>query len=218
MEKTLSKHALLIFAKYPEPGKVKTRLAKTIGPQAAAEVYKGFLKTLYGAHRGRGYDLVVAHAPAEKEEAFKQWLLKKDTKTQWFAQSGKTLGSRMKQAFSYYLRRYDRVTLIGSDLPNLERSVIEYSAKALETADVVLGPTEDGGYYLIALKTSHDIFDGIEWSSPKVFRQQVNNIKRLGLSVTHLKMRFDIDTEEDLERWREKDDRSPDRADTNILT
>lgn len=204
----MKKNVLILFAKYPEAGQVKTRLAKELGGEKAAHLYKRFLFDLCEAHQKKDYDLIIAFSPKTKEEAFKN-LLRAYVLNEFYAQEGDDLGERMYSAFKAMCHselrprddRYEKVVLIGSDLPDLGEDIVQQAFQTLNETDVVLGPTYDGGYYLIGMKRAFDIFQGISWSSPAVLKEQLGRIDEKKLSYRLLAVRRDIDTMEDLEAY-----------------
>lgn len=193
------KNALILFAKYPKPGQVKTRLAKKVGEEKAAHVYQRFLFELCEAHQKKDYDLIIAFSPSGKEKAFRG-LLKPyvSDETRFYAQEGDGLGERMYCAFKAH-KKYEKMVLIGSDLSDLKEATVQEAFRLLDQTDVVLGPACDGGYYLIGMKKAFDIFQGISWSTSSVLKEQLKNIREKKLSYHLLAVRRDIDTMEDLE-------------------
>ncbi|HYC21668.1 MAG TPA: TIGR04282 family arsenosugar biosynthesis glycosyltransferase [Candidatus Bathyarchaeia archaeon] len=190
---------LLIFARYPAPGAVKTRLARTIGAEAAAALYGAFLADL--ARRfGRGRMAVRwLVAPPDPGLAALLGLRRASCREQ----SGEDLGARMHEAFrSMRKAGWRRVAIIGSDSPQIPLATVERAFALLDGADLVLGPAEDGGYYLIAMREPHDVFAGIEWGSRSVLRATRARALRLGLRVAELEPSFDVDRKADLERLR----------------
>lgn len=182
---------LIIFARNPVKGSVKTRLAVHIGAEAALEIYLQLLK-----HVGE----VTKEIQAAKEVHFSEaiplagpW---NDYKRK--LQKGVGLGERMEQAFKEgFLKGYRQIVLIGSDLPELTREDLKQAFEALDTNEYVLGPATDGGYYLIGMKSlNSELFRQITWGSSTVLRQTIEKIKNKPLSL--LEKRRDLDTYEDL--------------------
>jgi len=198
-----SRNALIIFSKYPEPGRVKTRLAETIGDRKACDLYATFLEDLVQTHANQSYDLIMSYAPHSAETSFESLKLFESYETKFELQHGKTLGERMQHVFKKCLKEYEKIIIIGSDLPDLEVETIKEAFTWLSSVDVVLGPSVDGGYYLIGLKAPHDIFKNIAWSTGAVWDEQMREIKHKSLTHAALKERFDVDTFEDLEKLRD---------------
>lgn len=209
-------NVLIIFLKYPEPGKVKTRLARVIGNEKACEVYtrlaEGILKNISSKKPGR-YDLSIFYAPADKGNEIRSWLkpvLNDDSETgiQYIPQEGDDLGERMSNAFHRVLRAKEytkaypcNAVIIGTDCPGIDIALIESAFGILHEKDVVIGPSEDGGYYLLGMsRFIPDLFKDIAWSTDRVFSQTIKRIQKNDLSCDLLKVLIDIDTPEDLYR------------------
>ncbi|CAL2092610.1 conserved protein of unknown function [Tenacibaculum sp. 190524A02b] len=190
----MSKNLLLIFTRNPELGKVKTRLAKTIGDEAALAIYKFLLNhtktvTTFGA-----FDKAVYYSVKVRENDI--W----DTNTYLkFPQQGSNLGERMKNAFQdAFDNNYDKVVIIGSDLYDLKAHHIEEAFEKLSTNDVVIGPAEDGGYYLLGLKKVHtNIFENKAWGTETVRKDTLNDLQNVSLHL--LEPLNDIDVFEDIQ-------------------
>jgi rSAM/selenodomain-associated transferase 1 len=157
---------LVVFVKDPIPGRVKTRLTPRITPDEAAKLYKAFtLDIISNARklkRNSVNNVTVAYTPIGAEKAFRK-LAKQPTN--FLPQKGKNLGERMKNAFKQsFAEGAKRVVIIGTDSPTLPVSYIQKAFDILKKIPVVIGPTFDGGYYLIGLSgLNDDIFDGIGW-------------------------------------------------------
>lgn len=200
---TSSKNLLLMFAKYPEPGKVKTRLAKSIGNEQAALVQKKFIQEIVAEHNtnnSAGYDFMICYAPILAKSPFSKLF----PSVAFSPQSAGDLGDRLFNAFTHRLKEYDKMVVIGADLPDLTQTDINEAFNALENNDVVFGPTDDGGYYLVALKQAHPIFDNIEWSTEVVLQQSLQLVEKKGLKYHLLRKRQDIDTIKEFEPIKEK--------------
>jgi rSAM/selenodomain-associated transferase 1 len=190
---------LVVFARCPVAGQVKTRLAARIGDEPAAALYEAFLRDLVLRFRGAPFAVRWAVAPPEDGFADRFGL----PASACFEQSGADLGARMHSAFREALAAgARRCVVIGSDMPQLRVEVVEEAFERLATTDLVLGPAEDGGYYLIALREAHDVFHGVAWSSAAVLDETLRRADALGLSVGLLERGFDVDEPEDIERLR----------------
>lgn len=190
---------LLFFIKDPEKGKVKTRLASTVGGEMAMRLYKRFLlETLATLNKGT-FLFYLCFYPADALEELRGWL---GEEYLYIPQRGEDLGERMKNGITEALAmNFKRVVLIGSDIPGLPLEFIEEAFQSLEEKDAVIGPSLDGGYYLIGFKDkkfSPRAFKGIPWSTERVFEETMKILKREGLTVHTLQPRRDIDTIEDL--------------------
>jgi rSAM/selenodomain-associated transferase 1 len=193
---------LLVFVKDPRPGAAKTRLIPALGPDAAAELYRALAEEEVGrtAPRGREYDRLFCFAPAEARSSLEAWFPGET----FVAQEGADLGARMARAFEEAFRRgAARVAIIGTDVPGVTRDTVLAAFRALEASDVVLGPTHDGGYYLLALKRPQPaLFADIAWSTPAVLPATEERARGQGLVVRRLEALRDIDTREDVRAER----------------
>ncbi len=188
---------LLIFAKYPEPGRVKTRLAGAIGFEAAAYRYQEMIETVMRetSPANDEYRRVLWFDPPERENDFRGWFPEVGMRPQCDGD----LGRRMLTSFKESLASEDlalpvRAILIGTDCVEIDRSLVCDAFDRLENADLVLGPATDGGYYLIGMKKAHPfLFEEIPWSTEKVFGLTVEKAKRGHLKVELLKTLSDVD-------------------------
>ena len=191
--------AIIVFARSPEPGRVKTRLVPLLGAEGAASLHvqlvQRTLQTALAAGLG-GVDLYCA--PGIKDPFFGG--MKKRFGIRLREQGRGNLGERMYRA----LRRNPCAILIGSDCPALRPADLRAAARALQGgADAVLSPAEDGGYALIGVRrASRDLFAGIEWGSARVLAQTRRRLKRLRWQWTELRTVWDVDRPEDVARLR----------------
>ena len=183
---------LIVFVKNIKLGKVKTRLAKTIGDDAAFEVYKKLVSITEKAST----DIDI-----EKRIYFSQSIVE----SQWeglskHVQHGADLGERMKNAFQQaFSDGYSKVILIGSDLPDMNADVLKDAFSELENKDVVIGPAEDGGYYLVGMqKEDFYIFDDMPWRQSDLLLETKAKLDKNRANYAMLTTMNDIDTEEDL--------------------
>ncbi len=192
--------ALILFIKYPEAGNVKTRLGAEVGFELAAELYRLFIQQTFELVQNCSAQKVfVAFEPADREAEFSEFIPKQFAV---FPQKGKNLGERMLNAFQYaFARGYKNVAILGSDSPTLPLKNIDEAFEKLSKSDLVLGPAEDGGYYLIGLTQTHpDLFDNIEWSSGSVMQTTLDRAEKLRLQCKLLSVWYDVDTKETLIR------------------
>jgi uncharacterized protein len=199
----MSDTALAIVARYPEAGRTKTRLARAIGNEEAAELYRSFLTDLARRFAGATLDLHWAFTPPEVDyQTFAATLA--PSLAQYmacFPQQGDDFGTRLHNVFKWTAaRRYPSTVLIGSDSPHISREIVAKAREALGEADVVLGPAEDGGYYLLAMREPYDVFSGIPMSTSVVLQMTIEMAERQGLSVRLLEPLFDVDELPDLQR------------------
>lgn len=189
------KNELLIFAKYPEPGKVKTRLARTVGPVEAAVRYRGMIDAVMQKTQTTNgeYHRILCFDPPERGDDFRKWFSSLEMRPQ----CGGDLGKRMIVAFQESLANgAGRAVLIGTDCVEVDRSLLSDAFDRLEKADLVLGPAKDGGYYLIGMKAVHpSLFEGIPWSTEKVLEETLDKAGRSRLKVELLKTLSDLDEE-----------------------
>jgi len=192
--------ALILFLKYPEPGKVKTRLGAELGFELAAKLYELFIKQTFElAQNCSARQIFVAYEPLDRKDEFAEFVPKKFA---IFPQEGKNLGERMLNAFQdAFARGYKNVAILGSDSPSLPFENIDDAFEKLSKSDLVLGPAEDGGYYLIGLNKAHcGLFENIEWSSDSVLQLTIESAKKLQLSYELLPSWYDVDNKETLIR------------------
>ena len=188
----MSKELVIVFVKNIKLGKVKTRLAKTIGNQGAFEVYSDLVKVTEMATKDLSVDKRIYFSDAAVDTIWKN-----DYKT---VQQGIDLGERMKNAFKKgFEDGYERIVLIGSDLPDITANHINKGLEALKQNEVTFGPAEDGGYYLIGLSKMHNfVFDNKPWSETHLLEETLSELKENDVTFTKLVTLNDIDTYEDL--------------------
>ena len=184
-----------VFVKAPVAGQVKTRLAAAIGPAAAAALYRRLGRRVVRAVVSDAYRTAVWYAPRGHGRLVREWLRALGV-SGFHPQPAGALGDRLRAALGTHLKAgAQRVVIIGSDCPGVDRRVIGEAFAALDDHDVVLGPARDGGYYLIAMKSLHEpLFRGILWSSSGVLRETRAIARRLGLSCGLLRPLRDVDT------------------------
>lgn len=190
----MSKNALLIFTKNPVYGKVKTRLAATVGNDKALEVYKELIQYTYSATQEIDTHKIVFYDEAiEENDIWKDGYKKQ-------VQQGDDLGEKMMNAFIYaFNNNCNNVVIIGTDCAELTASIINKAFEQLYNYDVVIGPAADGGYYLLGMKNTHnDLFENIQWSSPTVLLETIQRCKENSLHYFLLKELHDVDKEQDL--------------------
>lgn len=195
--------AVLIMAKAPRAGEVKTRLCPPLTAAEAAELYRSFLLDKIEQVRAlTAASPAVAYTPAEGRALFEA-LAPGFT---LLPQRGADLGARLANSFEAFFRMGHRGALaIDSDTPTLPLGFLEQALDLIATpsVDVVLGPSDDGGYYLIGLRTLHrELFEGMEWSTPRVLPETLRRAEAQGLRVASLPTWFDVDTPEDLVRLK----------------
>jgi rSAM/selenodomain-associated transferase 1 len=192
-----------IFGKRPEPGRVKTRLAAEFGPERAAEMHEAMLFDVIGTWDSErvlspGGRRVLVFAPQDAGPWFDARV---PDAFALQAQAEGDLGRRMREFFAgEFEDGAERVVLIGCDAPTLDPSVVISAFLCLDGRDVVLGPSTDGGYYLVGCRGAvPPIFEGINWSTPKVLAQTIDRLRDTGLSLAILPPWYDVDTPDN---WR----------------
>jgi len=201
------KQRLLVFARLPELGKVKSRLAADLGEERALALYESMLR-----------DLLSSIGPSTEETEIEcLWpptpaadgaLLRRAFGTHAVAmQTGSTLGDRLSMAFSerFFFHKTLEIIAIGVDDPRLPRTLIDHAFALLRSVEYVLGPASDGGYYLIGCRAASyepEIFQGIEWGTSSVLASTIARIAATGRTMALLPERYDLDTTQDLERFR----------------
>jgi rSAM/selenodomain-associated transferase 1 len=195
----LDDRCLLFFIKNPEKCKVKTRLASAIGDERAVKLYRRFLFEMLSTLNRGTFLFYLCFYPADALESLMKWL---GDDYLYMSQQGADLGERMKNGFTEaFAMNFKRVVLIGSDIPDLSLEFIEEAFHSLQEKDAVIGPSFDGGYYLIGFKDKtflSQVFKGIPWSKERVFEETMKILNKEGLTVHTLKPLRDIDTIEDL--------------------
>ena len=191
---------IAVFARWPEPGQVKSRLSPALPAPLACDLYRGMLE-----------DALACAAGVEADERFLYWAGAPAARDGFAPppgfrvrdQRGSDLGARLESAFDDLLRApVDRAVILGADCPGLEPATLRAAFEALEAHDVVLGPARDGGYTLLGLaRRAPELLHGIEWSTPRVLEQTLARAASAGRSTAVLPELEDLDTPEDLVRW-----------------
>ena len=193
---------VLVFVKAPERGKVKTRLARRLSPDIAANLYRCFTADILETLNRGGHFVNICYHPPETENIIVQWL---GTGYAYQPQQGRDLGERMADAFvKVFSGGWDMAVLIGTDFPDLPGAVIDEAFQGLVDQGAVIGPAEDGGYYLIGFRSTAflpEIFENIPWSTPDVFPKTLDIFLKKNHAVHILPQWLDIDEYEDLEQF-----------------
>jgi rSAM/selenodomain-associated transferase 2/rSAM/selenodomain-associated transferase 1 len=189
---------LMVFAKAPVPGRVKTRLAAEVGPDEAARIYRELGRRVVDQVRGGPYRTVVCYDPPEARTTVAEWL--GGEKLEFRPQAAGSLGERLEAAFRRAFQETGRAMVIGTDAPGVDAARVKAALRALDTADLVLGPALDGGYYLLGLgRPTPELFRDIPWSTSEVLAATRSRARALGLTERLLPALRDVDT---LEDWR----------------
>lgn len=192
------RNTLIILAKAPTPGAVKTRLIPPLSPEQAASLYAAFVRDLAAsAARLTGIDCRLGCSPTTSDPLFKELA---GRGFEPFAQRGQDLGARMANAIEDARRAGgDRIVLIGADLPTLPVRILNEAFERLEDHEVVLGPSRDGGYYLIGARSgTPPIFGDMPWGSETVLEKTLGALIEAKQSTYMLPFWYDVDTIHDL--------------------
>lgn len=193
------KNAVIIFAKFPEAGEVKTRLAASIGSEKAAEFYRISSEEVFAQclNLPDDYNLYLFFNDDRNYEKISKWV---DKRFILEPQIGNGLGEKMKNSFmKCFTLGIEKSLIIGTDAPQITAEIIETAFNYLDDYDVVLGPSLDGGYYLLGMRTFYPfLFDGIKWSSDEVLPSTLNILSREKIRYNLLPLLRDVDTIDDL--------------------
>ena len=197
------KPAILLFVKYPTPGRVKTRLAVALGAERAAEIYRLLVARVIACLPVED-DLIVCFDPLERRDEVVEWLapLTAGRGVTFSPQAPGDLGARLDHAFAQaFAEGRKRVLAVGGDCLEMTPQTFEEVRTALDTHDCAIGPALDGGYYLLALKQPCPaLYRDVAWSTDAVFAQTLERARAAGLSVHLLPTLRDVDTIEDWQR------------------
>lgn len=194
-----AQNALLVFVKYPRAGEVKTRLAAKVGTERAAEMYRCWITDVLTAlQRLRPHTCLIGYFTGAPATLFAPWNPLVD---EWLPQPEGGLGDRLDHGFRVLSERFVKMAAIGTDCLELDAELVLQSFVMLEHADVVLGPSSDGGYYLISSRGYRQgLFDNIRWSTDRTLQDQIQVCVDRNWRVSQLPARSDIDTWDD---WQE---------------
>lgn len=198
------KRAIIIMAKVPVSGNVKTRLQDVLAPEKCAELSAAFLKDTVNKAKSVCKNVIIAFFPPSEKAKLAEILPEEKN---FIEQTGKDLGERMFNAFEFaFSQKTDAVVMIGTDSPTFPADFIEQAFEFLELeTDAVLGKTEDGGFYLIGLRVlPQEIFENVAWSSAQTFEQVYRNISNLNLHLREVPSWYDVDETQDFERLKKE--------------
>ena len=205
----MSRPAVIVMAKAPRAGEAKTRLVPPLKPSEAAGLAACFFADTVSLALGIAGQVVVAYAPADGRaalaDALREHAHAPDAgRMLWLEQRGDDLGERLAGVVEHAAALdLSPLLIVGADSPTLPPSFLATALEALShaRADVALGPTDDGGYYAVALRApAPGLFDAVEWSTPRAYAQTARNAERLGLRLLELPRWYDVDTPADLSR------------------
>jgi rSAM/selenodomain-associated transferase 1 len=195
------RRALVIVGKAPDAGRAKTRLVPPLSPEQAAGLYRAFLLDAVDLGLALGWERLSVVHPHGSAEALRRFL---PAAAELVEQPGRGIADALAHAFAFHFAAgFERVVLIGSDNPTLSRAPLEAAQRALQDSDVVIGPSADGGYYLLGMTAPHlRLFEDIDWSTRRVWAQTTARAAELGLRVSAVQRWYDVDEPADLERLR----------------
>lgn len=196
------KNAVICFLKYPKNGEVKTRLAKDIGDDNATEFYTKTAEKIIEQAKKINADLFIFFYPPHKLQKFQDWL---GTDLKYLPQIDGDLGKKMADAFlEIFAKDYDKTIIIGTDIPDIDTEILDKSFVALDKKDCVIGPSPDGGYYLLGFNKNSffiEIFQDIEYSTNVVFEKTISKLKKFGKTYLTLESLEDVDDLESYNRY-----------------
>jgi rSAM/selenodomain-associated transferase 1 len=201
MIRSSNHRGIIIFTRFPVPGLTKTRLIPALGPEGACRLQRELTEKVVAQVQQlkKNYPLMMEiHFSGGSRKLMAEWLGRDFA---YVIQEGDHLGARMGLAFRKAFRKgWERVVLIGSDVPDLTPAILRESFERLATYDLVLGPARDGGYYLIGLKANRpDLFGNpMVWDTEEVLKNTLITAERLGMKTALLTMLRDVDRPEDL--------------------
>jgi rSAM/selenodomain-associated transferase 1 len=200
----IAKKHLIIFTRYPQPGKTKTRLIPALGVEGAANLQRQMteftLSKVKKFQKSAAISFEVRFVGGDLQ-LMQDWL---GTELNYQLQGNGDLGKRMENSFlSAFNKGAQEVVIIGIDCPGVNAQVLAEAFEKIQNCDLLLGPAVDGGYYLIGLKRAiGELFINIDWGTAKVLQQTVDIAEHLNLSVASLRTLADVDRPEDLPIWQ----------------
>jgi rSAM/selenodomain-associated transferase 1 len=201
--------SIILFIRFPERGRVKSRLAEDIGEENAWVLYQYFVLDLLETVSRVNCVLKIYYSPSEAGDGMKEWL---GSGYSYMPQHGGDLGEKMRNAIEEVFRQgCDETVLIGSDIPDVPHMLIE-RAYAFSRHDAVIGPSHDGGYYLIGFRKDTflpEIFEGIDWGTEKVFGKTMELFTDSNYNVCILPLWQDVDRLSDLKALYERNINTP---------
>jgi hypothetical protein len=190
---------VLVFMKAPRKGEVKTRLARSLNEDVVIPLYKAFIADTLSMLEESGHPIIVCVYPGNAVSEISTWL---GCRHPVWPQEGRDIGEKMALALARaFAKGYTSALLMGTDIPDLPKTIISEGFNALHTHDAVIGPSDDGGYYLIGFNQNTFLlsaFEGISWSTEKVFEQTIRILKTGDRTLYELPRWQDVDQGEDL--------------------
>jgi rSAM/selenodomain-associated transferase 1 len=199
----MSRPVVIVMIKAPRAGAVKTRLTPPLAAEQAASLAVSIAQDVVESLRRAAIALIIAYAPADGRAVLETFLRGNFL---WLEQEGADLGERLERAAARgFELGFSPVILLGADSPTLPHAFIAAAIESLAArrCELALGPTEDGGYYLLGLRhPASGLFQKIDWSGPQTYAQTARNAQQLGLRLFELPRWYDVDTPDDLLRLR----------------
>jgi rSAM/selenodomain-associated transferase 1 len=195
--------AVIIFARLPVEGKVKTRLASTLGDEFALKFYKACSQHIFNECRKIAKKETSIYITFPAEDDNKHMIEWAGNDFRFFPQHGKDIGIKMQSAFKMvFSEGIKKAILIGTDIPDISSEVLLQALKALDNNEVVIGPAKDGGFYLVGMKRLYEsLFERNDWGTNKVFTGTLNQLRINNINYELTPEFYDIDTEENLKCW-----------------
>lgn len=202
---------VLLFTKYPTPGYAKTRLIPAVGAERAADISRELSEHAIGNIRAyidastrlTEFRVYFALRTADDKDKLMEWLHREERESteSFHEQSSGGLGERLCKAFaSSFEAGASKVLVVGADIPEIDSNLLDEGFQKLDKADVVIGPAEDGGYYLLGMKKlASRLFEDMQWSTSTVFETTLQRANELSLSILQLKRLRDVDEPDDIE-------------------
>jgi rSAM/selenodomain-associated transferase 1 len=193
--------ALIVFFRLPVFGKVKSRLARSVGDEKALEIYLWLTKQTIQTARSLSIPLYFFYEGGLPD------ITSRLAGVRYYEQCAGDLGQRMLDSISIALQNFKKVIIIGSDCPALTKDILQQAMDKLDEVDVILGPASDGGYYLLGCKkTMPELMEGIPWSTEAVLTKTIERCHQTDTPYSLLPMLADIDTEADWLLWKQKEE------------
>ncbi|HII72557.1 TPA: glycosyltransferase [Candidatus Woesearchaeota archaeon] len=193
-------NALVLFAKYPEPGKVKRKISEAIGPEKCAKLCNAFISDIITKTSEKDYDLYLSFIGHEYKESYRKLF----PKAILYVQRGIGLAGHLFGTFEDLLDDYDKVVVLSCDVPDINPEIIVKAFNALDFYDVVIGPVDDGGYYLIGMKKPYDIFNNLPFGTDKLLEEQVKVLKQKKRTFVLLEKLPDVDDVDELKALKKR--------------
>jgi rSAM/selenodomain-associated transferase 1 len=197
------KNALIVFARYPVLGKVKTRLASSLGKEFALDFYRECSRYLFTEIVRNQNELFTPFIFCSEKDELNKMIDWAGRGYKYYHQEGNDLGERMRNAFNKVFNLgAKKAVIVGTDVPDISNNLIVSSFLLLDEKDFVIGPSTDGGYYLLGMKSLDcNLFSGISWSTGEVLNKTINRIAENNFSFIKLAQLHDIDDERSIKLW-----------------